>query len=83
MKRNADDVQVLSVTQNLTRNLNSTPYFGFTTGKVFFFLKNIHFFTFPCLSVLVDKGWGARSSLPFFIIASLYFIIVNLNMLIA
>ena len=63
--------------------LNSTPYFGFTTGKVFFFLKNIHFFTFPSLSVLVDKGWGARSSLPFFIIASLYFIIVNLNMLIA
>ena len=63
--------------------LNPTPYLGFTTGKVFFFLKNIHFFTFPCLSVLVDKGWGARSSLLFFIIASLYFIIVNLNMLIA
>ena len=33
--------------------------------------------------VVVDEGWGARSSLPFFIIASLYFIIVNLNMLIA
>ena len=35
MKRNADDVQVLSVKKLPV--LNSTPYFGFITGKVFFF----------------------------------------------
>ena len=55
MKRNADDVQVLSVTQNLTRKppvLNSTPYFGFTTGKVSFFEKHsfLHFSQFVCVS---------------------------------
>ena len=55
MKRNADDVQVLSVTQNFDKKLpvlNSTPYFGFITYGFLFLKINsfLHFSLFVCVS---------------------------------